>query len=143
MSTIPTRTETDSMGPIEVPVNALWGAQTQRSLGNFKIGDQRFTRPMIRALGLVKKCAALTNTELGELDALSPEARDAIVKAADEVIEGRLDDEFPLVVWQTGSGTQSNMNTNEVVANRAIEMLGGVLGSKDPVHPNDHVNRSQ
>ncbi|MEL6431376.1 MAG: class II fumarate hydratase [Planctomycetota bacterium] len=143
MSTIPTRTETDSMGPIEVPVNALWGAQTQRSLGNFKIGDQRFTRPMIRALGLVKKCAALTNTELGELDALSPEARDAIVKAADEVIEGRLDDEFPLVVWQTGSGTQSNMNTNEVISNRAIQMLGGELGSKDPVHPNDHCNRAQ
>jgi len=143
MSTIPTRTETDSMGPIEVPVNALWGAQTQRSLGNFKIGGQRFTRPMIRALGLVKKCAAVVNSELGELDMLSPEARDAIVKAADEVIEGRLDDEFPLVVWQTGSGTQSNMNTNEVISNRAIEMLGGEKGSKDPVHPNDHCNRAQ
>lgn len=143
MSTIPTRTESDSMGPIEVPVNALWGAQTQRSLGNFKIGGQRFTRPMIRALGVVKKCAALVNSEIGELDTISKEARDAIVKAADEVIAGEHDPEFPLVVWQTGSGTQSNMNTNEVISNRAIQMLGGEMGSKDPVHPNDHVNRAQ
>ncbi|MEM6672966.1 MAG: class II fumarate hydratase [Planctomycetota bacterium] len=143
MSDIPTRTESDSMGPIEVPMNALWGAQTQRSLQNFKIGGQRFTRPMIRALGLVKKCAAIVNADLGELDAISPEARKAMVEAADEVVAGEHDDHFPLVVWQTGSGTQSNMNTNEVVSNRAIQKLGGELGSKDPVHPNDHVNRAQ
>ena len=143
MSSIPTRTETDSMGPIEVPVNALWGAQTQRSLGNFKIGGQRFTRPMIRALGLVKKCAARVNTELGELDMLEPHVREAMIKAADEVIAGDHDAEFPLVVWQTGSGTQSNMNTNEVISNRAIQLVGGEMGSKDPVHPNDHCNRAQ
>lgn len=131
------------MGPIEVPVNALWGAQTQRSLKNFKIGDQRFTRPMIRALGLVKKTAAIVNGEIGELDMLDKHVRDAMVKAADEVIAGDHDSEFPLVVWQTGSGTQSNMNTNEVISNRAIQMLGGEMGSKDPVHPNDHVNRAQ
>ena len=138
-----TRTESDSMGPIEVPAAALWGAQTQRSLHNFKIGGQRFTRPMIRALGLVKKCAGIVNSELGELDGLEPAAREALVAAAAEVVEGKHDAEFPLVVWQTGSGTQSNMNTNEVISNRAIQMLGGVVGSKDPVHPNDHVNRAQ
>lgn len=143
MSSIPTRTETDSMGPIEVPVNALWGAQTQRSLGNFKIGGQRFTRPMIRALGLVKKCAARVNIELGELDMLEPYEREAMLRAANEVIAGEHDAEFPLVVWQTGSGTQSNMNTNEVISNRAIQILGGEMGSKVPVHPNDHVNRAQ
>ena len=138
-----TRTESDSMGPIEVPSSALWGAQTQRSLQNFKIGGQRFTRPMIRALGLVKKCAAVVNVELGELDALTPAAREALVSAAAEVVDGQHDAEFPLVVWQTGSGTQSNMNTNEVISNRAIQLLGGEVGSKDPVHPNDHVNRAQ
>ena len=138
-----TRTESDSMGPIEVPSSALWGAQTQRSLQNFKIGGQRFTRPMIRALGLVKKCAAVVNVELGELDALTPAAREALVSAAAEVVDGKHDAEFPLVVWQTGSGTQSNMNTNEVISNRAIQLLGGEVGSKDPVHPNDHVNRAQ
>ncbi len=143
MSSIPTRTETDSMGPIEVPVNALWGAQTQRSLGNFKIGGQRFTRPMIRALGLVKKCAARVNAELGELDMLESHVRDAMIQAADEVIAGDHDAEFPLVVWQTGSGTQSNMNTNEVISNRAIQLVGGEMGSKEPVHPNDHCNRAQ
>lgn len=143
MSTIPTRTESDSMGPIEVPVNALWGAQTQRSLGNFKIGDQRFTRPMIRALGLVKKCAAIVNAETGELDMLDAPAQAAMLQAADEVIAGDYDQEFPLVVWQTGSGTQSNMNTNEVISNRAIQILGGEMGSKTPIHPNDHCNRAQ
>ena len=131
------------MGPIEVPVNALWGAQTQRSRQNFKIGDQRFSRPMIRALGLVKKCAAIVNTEIGELDMLESHVRDTLIKAADEVIAGEHDAEFPLVVWQTGSGTQSNMNANEVISNRAIQILGGEMGSKDPVHPNDHVNRAQ
>jgi len=138
-----TRMESDSFGPIEVPTDALWGAQTQRSRENFKIGGQTFPREMIRALGVTKKCAALANIELGELDALSPEARDALLKAADEVIAGQWDEHFPLVVWQTGSGTQSNMNVNEVISNRAIQLLGGELGSKDPVHPNDHVNRSQ
>ncbi len=138
-----TRTETDSMGPIEVPTAAKYGAQTQRSRQNFKIGGQRFTRPMIRALGVVKKCAALANDELGELDALTQEQRAALLKAADEVIAGEWDEHFPLVVWQTGSGTQSNMNTNEVISNRAIEILGGELGSKTPIHPNDHVNRAQ
>ncbi len=135
-----TRTETDTFGPIEVPANHYWGAQTQRSLGNFKIGGERMPIPLIHALGLVKKCAAETNAALGQLDrALA----DTIVAAAQEVIDGKLDEEFPLVVWQTGSGTQSNMNANEVISNRAIEMLGGVMGSKKPVHPNDHVNRSQ
>ncbi len=138
-----TRTESDSMGPIEVPNECLYGAQTQRSRQNFKIGGQTFTRPMIRALGLVKKCAALANIELGELDMLSEEQHGALLQAADEVIEGKLDNHFPLVVWQTGSGTQSNMNTNEVISNRAIQLLGGELGSKTPVHPNDHVNRAQ
>jgi fumarate hydratase class II len=131
------------MGPIEVPSDARYGAQTQRSRQNFKIGGQRFTRPMIRALGVVKKCAALANTELGELDMLGEEQRAALLKAADEVISGEWDEHFPLVVWQTGSGTQSNMNTNEVISNRAIEILGGELGSKQPIHPNDHVNRAQ
>ena len=138
-----TRTETDSMGPIEVPANALWGAQTQRSLENFRIGGHRFPREMIRALGVVKKCAAEANLELGELDMLSPEERQALLAAADEVVAGRWDEQFPLVVWQTGSGTQSNMNANEVISNRAIQLLGGVVGSKRPIHPNDHVNRSQ
>ena len=138
-----TRTETDSMGPIEVPDDALWGAQTQRSLQNFKIGGHRFPRALIRAFGIVKKAAAEANVELGELDALSKEQQDALLAAADEVIAGEHDEHFPLVVWQTGSGTQTNMNTNEVISNRAIQKLGGSLGSKDPVHPNDHVNRSQ
>ncbi len=138
-----TRTESDSMGPIEVADDCLWGAQTQRSLGNFKIGGQRFTRPMIRALGVVKKCAAQANIELGDLDSLAADAQEALLQAADEVIAGEHDAMFPLVVWQTGSGTQTNMNANEVISNRAIQLLGGDLGSKDPVHPNDHVNRAQ
>ncbi len=138
-----TRTEKDSMGDIEVSDDVYWGAPTQRSLQNFKIGGQTFPREMIRALGIVKKCAAQANIELGELDVLSPEARTALLDAADEVIAGKWDEHFPLVVWQTGSGTQSNMNTNEVISNLAIAKLGGKLGSKDPVHPNDHVNRSQ
>ncbi len=143
MTNVPTRTESDSMGPIEVPANALWGAQTQRSLQNFKIGGQRFTRPLIRALGLVKQCAAIVNDGLGELDSITPAARKALIDAAAQVVAGEHDAEFPLVVWQTGSGTQSNMNANEVISNRAIQMLGGELGSKNPVHPNDHVNRAQ
>jgi fumarate hydratase class II len=134
------RTETDSMGEVQVAADRYWGAQTQRSLENFKIGGHRFGRPMIRAFGIVKKAAALTNADLGKLDAAKA---DLIVRAADEVIEGKLDAHFPLVVWQTGSGTQSNMNANEVIANRAIELAGGVMGSKKPVHPNDDVNRSQ
>ncbi|QIK72502.1 class II fumarate hydratase [Propioniciclava coleopterorum] len=137
-----TRTETDSMGPIEVADEAYWGAQTQRSLGNFDIGRDTFVwgRPMIRALGVLKKAAAQANGELGELPV---ETADLIVRAADDVIAGTLDDQFPLVVFQTGSGTQSNMNANEVISNRAIELAGGVRGSKQPVHPNDHVNRGQ
>jgi fumarate hydratase class II len=135
-----TRTETDSMGEIEVPADRYWGAQTQRSLHHFSIGTDHFPRPMIRALGLLKKAAAQANVELGELDA---ELADLIIAAADEVIEGKLDDHFPLFVWQTGSGTQTNMNVNEVISNRAIELAGGKLGSKKPVHPNDHVNRGQ
>ncbi len=138
-----TRTETDSFGPIEVPSEALWGAQTQRSRQNFKIGGHTFPREMIRALGVTKKCAAMANIELGELDMLEEPARKALLQAADEVIEGKWDSQFPLVVWQTGSGTQSNMNTNEVISNRAIQLLGGEMGSKSPIHPNDHVNRSQ
>jgi len=135
-----TRIETDSFGPIEVDATRYWGAQSQRSLGNFKIGWEKQPVPVIRALGIVKRAAAETNVALGRLDrGLGA----AIVAAAQEVIDGRLDDHFPLVVWQTGSGTQSNMNANEVISNRAIEMLGGVLGSKTPVHPNDHVNMSQ
>jgi len=134
------RIETDSMGSIEVPSDRYWGAQTQRSFQNFKIGGERFPREFIRALSIVKKASALANIELGVLD---KDLGAAIIKAADEVIEGKLDDHFPLVVWQTGSGTQTNMNANEVISNRAIEMLGGTLGSKKPVHPNDHVNKSQ
>jgi fumarate hydratase, class II len=134
------RIESDSMGPIEVPADRYWGAQTQRSLQNFKIGGHRFGRPIIRAFGIVKKAAALTNRDLGKLDAAKC---DLIVRAADEVIDGKLDAHFPLVVWQTGSGTQSNMNANEVIANRAIEMASGTMGSKKPIHPNDDVNRSQ
>ena len=137
---VPTRVETDSMGPIEVPADRYWGAQTQRSLHHFKNGDDRFTRPMIRALGILKKAAALTNLEL---DMLPEDKVKLIVQAADEVIDGHLDDHFPLRVWQTGSGTQSNMNSNEVIANRAIEIAGGEMGSKKPVHPNDDVNRGQ
>jgi fumarate hydratase class II len=135
-----TRTETDSFGPIEVPADRYWGAQTQRSLQNFDIGGERQPVPVIRALGVIKKAAARANMALGNLE---PAIGEAICRAAEEVIEGRLDDHFPLVVWQTGSGTQTNMNANEVISNRAIEMLGGVMGSKKPVHPNDHVNRSQ
>jgi fumarate hydratase class II len=135
-----TRTESDTMGPIEVPADRYWGAQTQRSLHHFKIGADRFPRPLLRAFGLLKKAAAQVNRDLGLLP--EDKAR-AIVQAADEVIAGTLDDHFPLVVWQTGSGTQTNMNANEVIANRAIELLGGRLGSKQPVHPNDDVNRSQ
>ena len=135
-----TRTETDTFGPIEVANDVYWGAQTQRSLGNFKIGWEKQPKPVIRALGIVKRAAAEANMELGKLD---PEICKVIVAAAQEVIDGKLDDHFPLVVWQTGSGTQSNMNANEVISNRAIEMLGGEMGSKKPVHPNDHVNMSQ
>ncbi len=134
------RIESDSMGEIEVPGDRYWGAQTQRSLQNFRIGADRFTREMIRALGVVKKASALANEELGTLDA---ELAGLIAAAATEVSDGTLDDHFPLVVWQTGSGTQSNMNANEVISNRAIEMAGGEMGSKSPVHPNDHVNRGQ
>lgn len=134
------RTETDTFGPIEVAADRYWGAQAQRSLGNFKIGWEKQPLPIVRALGIVKRAAAETNRDLGKLDA---KLTDAIVQAANEVIEGKLDDHFPLVVWQTGSGTQSNMNANEVISNRAIEILGGEMGSKKPVHPNDHVNMSQ
>jgi fumarate hydratase class II len=135
-----TRTETDSMGAIEVPNDRYWGAQTQRSLFHFSIGQDTMPREMIRALGILKKAAALVNCEVGKL----PDGKvKLIVQSADEVISGQLDDHFPLRVWQTGSGTQTNMNTNEVIANRAIEIAGGVLGSKSPIHPNDHVNMSQ
>ncbi|MDO9609563.1 MAG: class II fumarate hydratase [Brevundimonas sp.] len=134
------RIETDTFGPIEVAADRYWGAQAQRSLGNFKIGWEKQPLPVVRALGIVKRAAAETNRDLGKLD---PALADAIIKAANEVIEGRLNDHFPLVVWQTGSGTQSNMNANEVISNRAIEILGGEMGSKKPVHPNDHVNMSQ
>ena len=135
-----TRTETDSMGGIEVPSDRYYGAQTARSLMNFDIGGEKMPLEIVRAFGILKKAAALTNTRLGLMDAAT---RDLIVAAADEVIAGKLDDHFPLVVWQTGSGTQSNMNVNEVISNRAIEMAGGEMGSKKPVHPNDHVNMSQ
>jgi fumarate hydratase, class II len=135
-----TRTETDSFGPIEVPADSYWGAQTERSRQNFRIGDERMPRPLIAALALVKLAAAQTNLELGSLDAKRAKA---IVDAAQEIIDGKLDDQFPLVVWQTGSGTQTNMNVNEVIANRANEKLGGKLGAKSPIHPNDHVNMSQ
>ncbi len=140
MPPLKTRTETDTFGPIEVAADRYWGAQAQRSLGNFKIGWEKQPAPIIRALGVIKRAAAETNMALGRLD---PKLGATIVAAANEVIEGKLDDHFPLVVWQTGSGTQSNMNANEVISNRAIEMVGGVMGSKLPVHPNDHVNMSQ
>jgi len=136
----PTRTETDTFGPIDVAADAYWGAQAQRSLGNFKIGWEKQPQPIVRALGIVKRAAAETNMALGKLD---PALGAVIIQAAQEVMDGKLDGHFPLVVWQTGSGTQSNMNANEVISNRAIEMLGGVMGSKVPVHPNDHVNMSQ
>jgi fumarate hydratase class II len=135
-----TRTETDTFGPIEVDATKYWGAQAQRSIGNFRIGWEKQPKPVVRALGIVKRAAAETNMALGRLDKTIGET---IVKAAQEVIDGKLDEHFPLVVWQTGSGTQSNMNANEVISNRAIEMMGGVMGSKKPVHPNDHVNMSQ
>jgi|TARA_B100000427_G_scaffold329645_1_gene346808 fumarate hydratase class II len=135
-----TRTEVDSFGPLEVPADKYWGAQTQRSLGNFKIGEETMPLPLIRALGITKLAAAKTNMKLGDLD---QKIGDAIVLAAKEVAEGKWNDHFPLVVWQTGSGTQSNMNANEVISNRAIEILKGEMGSKSPVHPNDHCNQSQ
>ena len=135
-----TRTETDSFGPLEVPSDKYWGAQTQRSIINFPIGWEKQPVPIIRALGVVKKACAMANKANGDMEA---EIADAIIAAASEVIEGKFDDNFPLVVWQTGSGTQSNMNANEVISNRAIQLLGGELGSKTPVHPNDHVNKSQ
>lgn len=134
------RIETDSMGSIEVPQNHLWGAQTQRSLEHFAIADDKMPREMIRALGILKKAAAIVNRDL---QLITSKQADLIVQAADEVIDAKWDSEFPLSVWQTGSGTQTNMNANEVIANRAIQIAGGVLGSKDPIHPNDHVNRSQ
>jgi len=135
-----TRTETDSIGSIEVPFDRYWGAQTQRSLQNFPIGDEKMPPALVKALGIQKKAAAITNMDMGVLE---PELANAIISAADEVIDGTLADEFPLSVWQTGSGTQSNMNANEVISNRAIEILDGKRGSKDPVHPNDHVNMGQ
>jgi len=135
-----TRTETDTFGPIDVPADRYWGAQAERSRGNFRIGWERQPLPVVRALGIVKRAAAEANMELGRLD---PAIGKAVIQAAQEVIEGKLDEHFPLVVWQTGSGTQSNMNANEVISNRAIEILGGEMGSKKPVHPNDHVNMSQ
>ena len=134
------RTETDAFGPIDVPGDRYWGAQTQRSRQNFQIGDERMPQPMIRAMALVKKAAALANQELGRLDS---ELAEAIATAATEIIDGKMEGHFPLVVWQTGSGTQTNMNLNEVIANRASEILGGELGTKKPVHPNDHVNMGQ
>lgn len=137
---IGTRVESDSIGEIDVPANRYWGAQTQRSLENFPIGIEKMPQSLIRALGVQKKSAALVNMEIGVLD---KKLGEAIVQAADEIIDGQHDDEFPLAVWQTGSGTQSNMNANEVIANRAIEILGGEIGSKNPVHPNDHVNMGQ
>lgn len=137
---VKTRIETDSMGEVEVPADKYWGAQTQRSFENFKIGTERMPLPLVRALGVQKKAAALANMELGALD---KKIGAAIIQAAEEVMDGVLNDHFPLVVWQTGSGTQTNMNINEVVSNRAIEILGGEIGSKKPVHPNDHVNYGQ
>jgi len=135
-----TRTETDSFGPLEVPSEKYWGAQTQRSIINFPIGWEKQPIPIVRALGVIKKACAMQNKAQGGLD---PTLADSIIRAAGEVAEGKFDDNFPLVVWQTGSGTQSNMNANEVIANRAIELMGGVIGSKDPVHPNDHCNMGQ
>ncbi len=137
---VTTRTERDSMGAIEVPNDRYWGAQTQRSLKHFAIGNDTMPREMIRALGILKKASALTNQALGKLD---PEKAKLICQAADEVMIGQLDDHFPLRIWQTGSGTQTNMNSNEVIANRGIALAGGILGSKEPIHPNDHVNMSQ
>src|SRR5258707_2619532 len=136
------RLEEDALGDVQVPAEHLWGAQTQRSHLNFPIGVERFRwgRPVIRALGILKKCAALANGQLGQL---SRDKVDLIVRAAEEVIDGRWDDEFPLVVFQTSSGTQTNMNANEVIANRAIQLAGGIVGSKKPIHPNDDVNHSQ
>jgi len=134
------RTESDSFGPLEVPADRLFGAQTARSLINFPVGTETLPEPLVRALGVVKRCAAIANVRLGTLET---QLSAAIAQAAEEVAEGKLNDHFPLSVWQTGSGTQSNMNANEVISNRAIQILGGVVGSKDPVHPNDHVNRSQ
>ena len=136
----PTRTETDSFGPIDVPADCYWGAQTERSRQNFRIGQDRMPIALVHALGIVKLASALTNRELGLLD---QRRTAAIARAAREVIDGKLDDHFPLVVWQTGSGTQTNMNLNEVIANRANELLGSERGAKQPVHPNDHVNMSQ
>ena len=135
-----TRIETDTFGPIEDDASRYWGAQTQRSLQNFKIGWEKQPKPVVRALGVIKRAAAEANAALGRLD---PKIAETIVAAAQEVIDGKLDDHFPLVVWQTGSGTQSNMNANEVISNRGIQMLGGEMGSKKPIHPNDHVNMSQ
>ncbi len=135
-----TRTETDSFGPIQVPADRYWGAQTERSRQNFRIGEERMPRPLIAALAIVKRAAAETNLALGSLDARRAKA---IVAAANEIVDGKLDGHFPLVVWQTGSGTQTNMNVNEVIANRANQKLGGRLGTKSPIHPNDHVNMSQ
>ncbi len=135
-----TRTESDSMGNIEVPCDRYYGAQSERSLHHFAIGREKMPPELIRALGILKKAAAITNAQLGKL---SKEKADLIVKAADEVIEGRLNDHFPLSIWQTGSGTQTNMNVNEVISNRAIEMSGGIMGSKTPIHPNDDINMSQ
>src|SRR5436189_2529530 len=135
-----TRSETDSFGPIDVPADRYWGAQTERSRQNFRIGQDRMPIAIVHALGIVKLASAETNRELGLID---QRRAGAIIRAAREVIDGKLDDHFPLVVWQTGSGTQSNMNANEVISNRAIEMMGGEMGSKKPVHPNDHVNMSQ
>src|SRR6478672_10741821 len=135
-----TRSETDSFGPIDVPADRYWGAQTERSRQNFRIGHDRMPIEIVHALGIVKLASAETNRELGLLDS---RRAGAIIRAAREVIDGKLDDNFPLVVWQTGSGTQSNMNLNEVIANRSSELLGGEPGTKKPVHPNDHVNMSQ
>ncbi len=134
------RTETDSFGPIDVPADKYWGAQTQRSLQNFKIGGETMPRPLIHAFGILKLAAARVNMQLGVLDKATGEK---IVQAAQEVADGKWDDHFPLVVWQTGSGTQTNMNVNEVISNRAIELAGGQMGSKKPVHPNDHGNMGQ
>src|SRR6266478_3830094 len=135
-----TRTESDSMGQIKVPANVYWGAQTQRSLLHFNIGRDVMPPEMIRAFGILKKACALVNQDLGRLP---PDKTKLIVEAVDEVIAGKLNDQFPLRIWQTGSGTQTNMNVNEVISNRAIELAGGVMGSKNPIHPNDHVNMSQ
>src|SRR5579863_2197158 len=139
-STVPTRTESDSMGKIEVPSNVYWGAQTQRSLHHFDIGSDTMPPELIRAFGILKKACALVNKDLGKLP---DEKAKLIVQATDEVIAGKLNDQFPLRIWQTGSGTQTNMNVNEVISNRAIEIAGGEMGSKKPIHPNDHVNMSQ